>query len=268
MMQKNKGIVARYNEPLKRIAFNLYPLIVVVIIWHLASIYVFHRSVLLPAPLAVARSFYHMLLDGSLAENFAYSFVRVISGFLVGSTCGLVLGLLMGRIKQVEQFFNPIVNLLQPIPKLAWIPLAILWFGLGFRASLFIISLATFWAVLFTTWHGAKGVNKVLIKVAESMGASKWYIYSRVIFPAALPNIITGMRLGIARAWRALVAAELLIAGTAGIGYMIFHAREFFRTEEIIVGMLVIGMVGVTIEKLIFRVIEKKTMQRWGLITN
>lgn len=243
----------------------MYPLIVVLFLWQLAASYLFSDSVLLPSPYKVALSFYKLAVNGTLLINLGSSLFRVITGFLVGSLLGLTLGMLMGRVKHIEIFFSPIVNLLQPIPKIAWIPLAILWFGMGFGATLFIISLAAFWSVLFTTWSGAKSANIYFIRAAESLGAGRMYIFFNVLLPASMPHILSGLRLGIARSWRALVAAELLIATTSGIGYMIFHAREFLRTEEMIVGMLTIGAVGLFIEKVLFRSIERRTMEKWGL---
>ena len=257
-----------HKETTKKTILTIYPLIVILVMWQLVSILLFKDSILFPSPYKVFISFYKLTIGGILLTNIIHSFFRVIIGFLIGSFLGIILGMLMGNIKQIEIFFNPIVNLLQPIPKIAWIPLAILWFGLNIKATLFIISLATFWSVLFNTWNGVKSVNKIFMKVAKSFGAKKMYIYFNVLLPASLPQIITGMRLGIARAWRALIAAELLIAGTTGIGYMIFKAREFFRTEEIIVGMITIGVVGIFIEKVLFRTIEKKTMERWGTYQN
>ncbi len=258
----------KLKEKTKNILLFLYPLIIIIIIWQVISTFFIPNSIILPSPFKVFTSFYKLLVEGVLQVNLFYSLIRVIIGFLIGSILGVILGALMGSIKQIEIFLNPIVNLLQPIPKIAWIPLAILWFGLGFTATIFIIALATFWAVLFTAWNGVKSVNKILIKAAQSLGAKKGYIFFNVLLPAAFPQIITGMRLGIGMAWRALVAAELLIASTNGLGYMIFNAREFFRTEEIIVGMLIIGLIGILIEKVVFRKIEILTMERWGMYNN
>lgn len=243
---------------------NIYPIIILIIIWHLASTFIFQDTVLLPSPYKTIVSFYNLMASGVLFENLLYSSIRVLAGFLTGSIIGLTIGFFMGRIKKVETFFNPIVHLLQPIPKIAWIPLAILWFGLGFDAMIFIIGLATTWPVLFNTYNGVKNVDENFIKVAKSFGAGKKYIYLNVLIPASLPQMLSGLRLGIGVAWRALVAAELLIATSNGLGYMIFHAREFFRIEEIFVGMFTIGIMGLIIEKVIFKSIEKKTMEKWG----
>ena len=252
---------------IKNISLFLYPLIILLLIWQISSIFI-SDQILLPPPYKVFISFIKLIANGVLIKNIFYSLFRVIIGFLIGSILGLILGMLMGNIKNVEIFFNPIIHLFQPIPKIAWIPLAILWFGIGFKATIFIISLSTFWPVLFNTWNGIKNVNKIFIKVAKSFGAKKSYIYFNVLLPASLPQIITGMRLGIAKAWRALVAAELLIATTVGIGYMIFHSREFFKTEEIIVGMITIGLIGIFIEKIFFKKIEKLTIEKWGVYRN
>jgi NitT/TauT family transport system permease protein/taurine transport system permease protein len=157
------------------------------------------------------------------------------------------------------------VNLLQAIPGLAWIPFAILWFGLGQGAVTFIVVMSVFFPVLHNVLTGIRLVQPVLIEAVQTLGAKRAAIIAHVIFPATLPNLMTGLRLGIAFGFRSLVGGEM-IASTDGIGYAIFNAQQYFQTARIVVGMLTIGITWLMIDRFILRPIETRTVVRWGLV--
>jgi NitT/TauT family transport system permease protein/taurine transport system permease protein len=175
------------------------------------------------------------------------------------------LGYLMGLSRASRNFFDPLVNLLQAIPGLAWIPFAILWFGLGQGAVTFIIVMSVFFPVLHNLLTGIRMVQPVLIEAVRTLGANRGDVIRHVIFPATLPNLMTGIRLGIAFGFRSLVGGEM-IASTDGLGYAIFNAQQYFQSARIVVGMLTIGIVWLAMDRLILRPIEQRTTMRWGLV--
>src|SRR5262249_6453671 len=162
-------------------------------------------------------------------------------GFLIGAAVALPIGYLMGLNRASRDFFDPLINLLQAIPGLAWIPFAILWFGLGQGAVTFIIVMSVFFPILHNLLTGIRLIQPVLIEASRTLGANQAAIIGHVIFPATLPNLMTGIRLGIAFGFRSLVGGEM-IASTDGIGYAIYYAQQYFQSARIVVGMLAIGI--------------------------
>jgi ABC-type nitrate/sulfonate/bicarbonate transport system permease component len=164
----------------------------------------------------------------------------------------------MGYWKVVDEQFDPLVEVLRPIPPLAWIPLSILWFGIGDIQNQFIIFLGMFFPILLNTIAGVKSVEPNLIRAARCLGASETRILRRIVLPAALPQIMTGIRVGMGFGWMALVAAEL-IGANSGLGFLINDARTVLRTDYVIVGMITIGLVGLSIDQFI-RLLGRRVM--------
>ncbi len=244
---------------------ELVPFVVGILIWQaLSSLNVWPR-VLFPSPYEVAQAFIADVASGVLLVNLWVSLKSLILGFLVGSAIAIPLGYLMGLNRASRDFFAPLVNLLQAIPGLAWIPFAILWFGLGQGAVTFIIVMSVFFPVLHNLLTGIRMVQPVLIEAVQTLGAGRAAVISHVIFPATLPNLMTGVRLGIAFGFRSLVGGEM-IASTDGLGYAIFNAQQYFQSARIVVGMLAIGITWLVMDRLILRPIEQRTTMRWGLI--
>ena len=243
----------------------LFPFIVGIIIWQILSSLNVWPRVLFPSPLEVAQAFVSDIASGVLLVNLWVSLKSLIIGFLVGSAIAIPLGYLMGLNRRSRDFFDPLVNLLQAIPGLAWIPFAILWFGLGQGAVTFIIVMSVFFPVLHNLLTGIRMVQPVLIEAVRTLGAGKAAVISHVIFPATLPNLMTGIRLGIAFGFRSLVGGEM-IASTNGLGYAIFNAQQYFQSARIVVGMLAIGITWLIMDRFILRPIEQRTTMRWGLV--
>lgn len=225
-------------------------------LWQAAASLKLVDPVFLPAPSTIVSSFVATLEDGAILINSLISLRRVLLGFAAGAVLGVPLGLAMGLYRDVENFFDPLVELLRPIPPLAWIPLSIIWLGIEESPKIFIIFLGAFFPILLATVAGVRNVDPILIRAARSLGAGNRDIYLRVVLPAAVPGILTGLRVGLGVAWTCLVAAEL-IAARAGLGYMIAAARRFLVTEVVIMGMLVIGLLGVLMEAAL-RAIEQR----------
>jgi len=249
----------------RALAIELFPFAVALTIWQALAMAGIWPKVLFPSPLEVARTFAEDLASGVLLVNLWVSLRSLLLGFLVGCAIAVPLGYLMGLSRASRNFFDPLVNLLQAIPGLAWIPFAILWFGLGQGAVTFIIVMSVFFPVLHNLLTGIRMVQPVLVEAVQTLGAGRFDVIRHVIFPATLPNLMTGIRLGIAFGFRSLVGGEM-IASTDGLGYAIFNAQQYFQSARIVVGMLTIGIVWLAMDRLILRPIEQRTTMRWGLV--
>jgi NitT/TauT family transport system permease protein len=200
------------------------------------------------------------LFSGELPHDALASFLRVMGGFIIGAVLALPLGLLMGTSRFLHDLFNPLIQILRPIPPIAYIPLAILWFGLGNPPALFLISLGAFFPVLMNTISGVRHVDQLLIRAARNLGANGTTLFIRVILPAATPHILTGLRVGIGVAFIVVIVAEM-IAVNNGLGYRILEAREFLWSDKIIAGMISIGLLGLAIDTAMSRV--NNYLLRW-----
>ncbi|MSP67027.1 MAG: ABC transporter permease [Alphaproteobacteria bacterium] len=201
-----------------------------------------------PAPSQIAISACKMIASGELLRHFADSLRRIAIANTVAIGIGVPLGFFMGLYRPFENLMDGIVNLVRPIPPLAWIPLAILWFGVGEKAVVFITSISAFFAILLNTIAGVRAVEKSLVRAALSLGATESVLIRKVILPATLPHLFTGFRIALGVSWMSIVAAEL-IAASSGLGFMISYYREVIRTDLILVGMLSIGVVGFLMDR-------------------
>jgi ABC-type nitrate/sulfonate/bicarbonate transport system permease component len=208
----------------------------------------------LPSPIEIAHGLRDLFVVGMppgrfLFEHIIYSLYRVLLGFSVAAAIAIPLGIFMGISERFRGIADPLVEIIRPIPPLAWIPIAILWFGIGDGSAAFIIFLGAFFPILLNTVSGVMSVDKVLVDVAYTLHAEQKHICTKVLIPGALPSIFTGMRIGMGVGWMALVAAEFTgVKEGLGLGYMIMTARDIQRPDEIVAGMLVIGLIGICID--------------------
>ena len=221
---------------------------------------------LLPTLPTIAATLYGTIADGSMIEHAAFTLYRVMFGFLLAIVVGLPLGILMARFKPIENFFMPLVSALMPIPSLAWVPVFILWFGLGNTVSILIVFYAAMFPMLLNTWSGVRAVNPLWLRAAGAMGANEQALFWKVMVPGASPFIITGLRQAFLRAWIAVIGAEFLAASDFGLGWVIFDAKEFLNADLMLASLVVIGGIGFAFERLVFGSIEKATVQRWGMV--
>jgi NitT/TauT family transport system permease protein len=237
--------------------------IILILVWELLAIYI-NNEYILPRVgsvfLVILQPFTDILGSGSLAENAIVSLYRVVVGFLLGALAAIPLGILMGRMQWVNEFFDPIIQIFRPIPPIAWIPLALAWFKIGFTSIVFIIFIGAFFPVLLNTIDGVKRVNRTWIETAYIFGARELQTLYKVVVPAAAPTIWTGLRVGFGIAWMSVVAAEMLPGTTSGLGYLIIYAYNFGQIQVIIAGMVVIGIIGLVIDSLLKQVERKKFM--------
>jgi NitT/TauT family transport system permease protein len=220
---------------------------------------------LMPPLGVVARTLLESLLDGSMFEHAAATLYRVLCGFGLAVFAGLPLGVLMGRFRPVENFVLPLASALMPIPSLAWIPVFILWFGLGNTVTILIVFYAALFPMLLNTWSGVRAVNPIWLRAAGAMGANENALFWKVIIPGASPFIIAGLRQSFLRAWVAVIGAEMLAASNFGLGWVIFDAKEFLNTDVMLSSLVVIGFIGFVTERLVFGSLERATIYRWGM---
>ena len=245
---------------------NIFPFAVVGGIWEIvARAGIFPRR-LFPTLEDVASSFVHLTISGILPHHAIDTIIRLLSGFALAGIFGVTIGVLMARSRRAEDIFLPLVSICAPIPGLAYAPLFLLWFGLGNLSSVLLVGFVSAFPIIFNSWTGVKAVKEIWIRSAQSMGADDRRLFRHVILPGALPYILTGMRLGLAQAWRILVAVEMLAAVPWGLGWMIFGARKFLNTDVMMAGIVVIAVIGLALEKFVFRKIENYTVVRWGMI--
>lgn len=250
----------------KFVKTNLPPFILVAVVWEAVVLTDVFPDVLMPSITKIGAAFWKLLGNGILFKHLFASMWRLLIGFFIGGVLGIGLGLLMGQFRAVEKFCLPLVSALLPIPALAWIPLFVLWFGLGDLATVMVIIFSVVLPVCFNTWTGVKTVNPVWLRAADSMNCRGSLMFFKVIFPASLAFTFTGLRIGLARGWRALVAGEMLASTDWGLGWAIFDSREFLATDIMLVMIAVIGLAGFIIEVVIFQLVERWTVVRWGMV--
>ncbi len=219
------------------------PTVVLISIWQWAVHSGWLSSRILPAPLSVLDAFIALAQSGELWTHVKTSTWRALSGFAVGASIGLVLGLLTGTFKQLETLLDTTLQMVRNIPPLALIPLVILWFGIDETAKLFLVSFGVFFPVYLNTFHGIRSVDPHLIEMASNYGLRGWRLYRHVILPGALPSILVRVRFSLGLMWILLIVAET-ISAQSGIGYLTMNAREFLQTDIVLVGIVLYALLG------------------------
>lgn len=246
------------------VSIGLIVPVALVVLWQSAASLGWVNAHVLPSPVAVVQRWVAYLLpqtpfdpsagnwlawavSGELIVDSLGSMWRVVSGFAIGAGLALPLGLIMGASPKVYALLNPLTQVLRPIPPIAYIPLAILWFGLGNPPAVFLIAIGAFFPVLINTIAGVRHVDGIYIRAARNLGASQSTMFLRVMLPAAVPHILSGVRIGIGTAFIVVIVSEM-IAVNNGLGFRILEAREYFWSDKIIAGMISIGLLGLAID--------------------
>lgn len=237
-------------------------LAIVVAIWALVSGFEIVNPALFPPPKAVWDAFISMVGGGVFWSDLKVSLGRAFTGFAIGAILGVVLGLLTGQTKLFSFLLNPLFTVLRPIPAIALVPVAIVWFGIGESSKYFVVGYAVFLTTWLHTHHGVQYVPRTYLLAAQSLGASKRRIFVEVLLPAAAPHVVAGLRLGATVAFLALVAAELTGA-SAGIGFRLQEARQFIRTDRMFVGLIELGVLGALLDTM-FVFISRKIVHWEG----
>ncbi len=219
---------------------------------------------ILPSPFGVLKTLVHGFEDSTFIIGILVSMKRLLIGYGISIVLGLFIGLLIGRIKTLDETLGTLVLGFQALPSICWLPLALLWFGLSETAMQAIVILGSLFSIIIGADTGVKNVPPIYIRAARTMGARGIQLYTKVIIPAALPSIISGFKQGWSFAWRSLMAAELLYVGL-GLGHLLMMGRELNDMNQVIAVMIVIIVIGVVVDRLIFAKIENKVRERWGL---
>ena len=258
----------RRAEPRWRLIWrNAFPFLVVGAIWEIVARAGVFPPRLFPSLETIAAAFWRLTLSGILPHHALDTVIRLGAGFALAAVAGVTIGILMGRSRLAEDIALPLVSIGAPIPGLAYAPLFLLWFGLGNTSAVLLVAFVSAFPIVFNTWTGVKAVKEIWVRSAQAMGADDTRLFRHVILPGALPYILTGLRLGLAQAWRILVGVEMLAAVPWGLGWMIFGAREFLNMDVMLAGVAVIAIIGLALEKLVFQRLEQFTVVRWGMMT-
>ncbi len=233
--------------------------VLLIILWQALAGSGLLLEVILPSPVKVIKAFFEMVKDGSLGVDLAVSGKRVLIGYLWGAGIALILGVFSGLNKIAERVFSPIINVIRQIPLYAWMPIIILWFGIGEVSKEIIIARGVLIPIYLNTLQGIKGVQAEYFELAEVLELKRSVFLRKIVLPSAVSSIFTGLRLGAGNAWMAVVAAEML-GGLTGLGYALMKSREFLWSDKLIALMVVIGVIGVVID-VILRKIEENTLK-------
>lgn len=225
----------------------------VILIWALFSALNVVPQAILPSPVSVWSATVEMVANGTLGRDLTVSLSRAAIGFSIGTSLGVLVGLLTGRIALMQMLLAPALTLLRPIPAIALVPLAIVWFGIGEGSKYFVISYTVFLTVWFNTHHGMQYVPDIYLRASRSLGVSRLREFLTVIIPAAAPYILAGIRLGVALAFLSLVAAELSGA-SSGIGYRLQEARQYIRTDRMFSLLIILGILGAVTDVIVQRI--------------
>lgn len=230
------------------------------LLWQLAAVLGL-TSTFLPAPTAVAEAGWQLAVDGDLGRHVLASLRRVMIGFAVAAVSGVGLGLLLGLSRGLRGLVQPLVELLRPIPPIAWVPLAILWLGLGDGSAVFIVWIGAFFPICVATLDAVTGLDDSHSRVTRTLGFSRRQVVVYVVLPKAAPQIATGVRIGLAGAWISVIAAEL-VGAQEGLGYLLQQSRLMLQIEQVIVGMAVIGLLGLTMSVVLSR--AQRRLMPWA----
>jgi NitT/TauT family transport system permease protein len=255
------------DERWRVVARTAFPFIVVGGLWEIVAHLGIFPARLFPPLEVVAAAFWRLTVAGILPHHAVQTIIRLLSGFALAAVLGVAIGFAMGRSRRAEDILLPLVAIGAPIPGLAYAPLFLLWFGLGNFSAVLLVGFVAAFPIIFNTWTGVKAVKEIWVRSAQAMGADSRRLFRHVILPGALPYIFTGLRLGLAQAWRILVGVEMLAAVAWGLGWLIFGAREFLNTDVMLAGIAVIGVIGLALEKLVFQRLENYTVVRWGMMS-
>lgn len=251
------------NKFLKRFGYIIEYLLLVALIlavWSVMAGAGKLNPVIMPSPRKIVQTAWKLISNGSLLTNALISVGRVLKGYLLAAVLGILLGILIGLSRHLERISQLLIQILKPIPPIAWIPLVILWFGIGESGKVFLIFLGGFFTILTNVVDGIRQTDVKLIEVARVMEVPFYKRIIRLMIPSAAPNIFTGLRTGLSSCWMCVVAAEL-VSSTTGLGYLIMNARQFGNTDVVMIGMLSIGIIGKLMDSLLKWI--ESTVIRW-----
>lgn len=254
------------NKKINTFLLGAIPFVSIIAVW-----YIFHAQKILPqwvipSPWQTLVTLIDLITSGAILNLVLISFLNIVPPFLVASIIAIFLGTAIGTNATTRKIFSPLISALYPIPTLTWLPLVILFAGFTRETIWIVVFISAFLRIIYNVTDGVRAVNHHWLLAAKNMGLSQFEIVISVIIPGALPNIITGLRLGFASAWRSLIATEMLVSSLGGLGKFIWYSQWTFSFDKVISGIVVIAIIGIGIEMLLFRPLERRTLIRWGVM--
>lgn len=256
---ENKGSSHMTTSPSKKRfglslkVVSVISFIIFLLVWEFVCRIGIVQPLFLPAPSQVVITGYNMLIDGGLLMHILASSRRVLLGFLISALAAVPLGILLGNSKMLKAIFDPIISMIRPLPSMAWIPLSLLWLGIGEEQKYAIVFMGSFAPALLYTIDATRNVDHILIKAARNLGASNFTVMREVILPGAMPNIFAGLKVVLGISWTTVISAEL-VAANEGLGFLIMNGKEYFMTDVIILGMAMISITVIFIDIVLNRV--------------
>jgi len=254
----------KLNNP--SVAYGILAFVGALILWDLTARFSGWSEQVFPGPLKVMLSLVELTASGVLLKHSIASLFRVTAGFYLAMFLGIPLGMVLGMLKPLRLLVNPLINFLRPISPLAWIPLSMLWFGIGDMPAVFLIFLSSFFPLVVASTIAVQSINPIYFQVAANFGFSRTEVLTKIMVPATIPAIVTALRLSITIAWLVVVAAEM-IAVQSGLGYLILDSRNALRMDYVMVGMVVIGLIGLLLDY-IMRHLGHIEAAAWGTRAN
>jgi ABC-type nitrate/sulfonate/bicarbonate transport system permease component len=259
----------KFTVPLKTKEFLLgtIPFLLLLIIWQLAARFNLMPKWFLPNPLQVAVSFENLAKKGIILNILADSTLNLIPPYLLAAVSSIVLGIIIGTSSLVRKIIFPFISALYPIPSLAWLPFIIILIGFNRQSVWVLLFISSFLRMIYNMVIGVRNLNPIWILVGKNLGLNKTKLILKIIIPGALPNIITGLRIGFGSVWRSVIGAEMLVGGAGGLGNFMINAQFAFDFDKIFVGIFLIAIIGLLVETFVFKKIETITLERWGVAT-
>lgn len=247
------------NTAWQKYAAGFISIFVFLILWQIVVSFT-RLNLVMVGPVEVIKKFFESIIKpigrNTIQSHILWSISRVMTGFFIGSVLGIILGILMGWNKKIEKLFRPLFELIRPIPPIAWIPLSIVWFGIGEGSKYFIIFLGAFSNVTMNAYAGVKAVDEELMGCAKMLGCNNRQVFTKIVLPSCIPQIFAGLQIAIGSAWATVVAAEM-VKSSQGVGWIIIKGQDSNSTVQIMVGILAVGIVGFLLA-IIMRAIENK----------
>jgi sulfonate transport system permease protein len=248
----------KYKEKINTLVLGTLLPFLLLVSWQILGDLGYISTLLFPTPLRIINAFTKLAASGELVDNFKISIFRAFSGFLLGGSLGLLFGALVGLYRKSERALDPSIQMIRMVPHLAVVPLFILWFGIGETSKVLLIAKGAFFPLYINTFIGIRNVDNKLFDVTKVLGFSKVKQFIRLVLPAALPNILLGLRISLGVAWLGLVVVEIM-GSTSGIGYLMSDARQFSKTPVVFVGIIIFALVGKLTDSLV-RLLERRLL--------
>jgi NitT/TauT family transport system permease protein len=240
-----------------------YPFAVVIAAWAIVAHFQLFPAYIIPSPFTVMTIFVAMVWDGTLLTYTAVSFFNATVGLVLGASLGILLGFLCAIRRGIYDFFVPLISAVYPVPTIVWVPLALLWFGFSTGSLIFVVFLGCFFNVFYNALAGIRNINPIYVRAARNLNLEGWDYFREVIVWGSFPYLLTGLRLAVGQSWRVIVGAEMLAATVKGLGWFLWISSEFFKYEQVFVGIVMIAIVGLFIERVLFRSVERATIDKW-----